>query len=88
MGDYIDGDVTRLKRRRTSAPRRRILPEDNAAAPLVDCDRYAARLTAAACVARYERRTAGVIYNGADLGVTAYGTCAGCAQGAEREANA
>ena len=88
MGEHIDGDVTRLKRRRTSAPRRRILPDDNARAPLVECDRYAARMTEAACVARYQRRAAGVVYNGADLGVTAYGTCAGCAQGAAREADA
>lgn len=68
---------------RRSGNRMRILPDDNGSAPLVSCVRFDARLTKAACLARYGRRDRLAGTTGLEVSVEA---CRGCAQGKGRAA--
>lgn len=62
--------------------RLRILPPDNGNAELVTCERFEARLTKAACVARYKRTERGGRM-GDEMNLVG---CQGCSQGKGRVA--
>ncbi len=83
--EMIDHDAAAERRARQqtlTVIRLRVLPEDNASAELVSCERYAARLTEAACLARYTKTRRNVHAEGQQ--VAANQACRGCEQGEER----